>query len=54
MGQKPNNLNILTPQMMDDENGHFAIPHICFIENCWKDQNLYKKVTFYFNPSHLR
>jgi hypothetical protein len=54
MGQKPNNLNVLTPQMMDNENDHFVIPHICLVEKCWKNQNLYKKVTCYFNPSHLR
>jgi hypothetical protein len=49
MGQKPNNLNIFTPQMMDNENGHFAIPHICLIE-----KGRIKKVAFYFNLSHLR
>jgi hypothetical protein len=54
MGQKPNNLNVLTPQMMDNENDHFVIPHICLVEKCWKNQNLYKKVTCCFNPSHLR
>ncbi len=49
MDQKPNNLNTLTPQMMDNEDGHFAIPHICLVE---KERT--KKITFYFNPSHLR
>jgi hypothetical protein len=41
MDQKPNNLNILTPQMMDNENGHFAIPHICLVE-----KGRIKKITF--------
>ncbi len=53
LGQKPNNLNVFTPQMMDNENGHFAIPHIHLVEKCWKNQNLYKKVTCYLTVPTL-